>query len=256
MKAPVSVVIITNNAARTIEKVLQSAKQLTDDIILVDSGSTDATLLLSQVYQPTIISTSWEGYGRNKNLGNRSAKYDWILSLDSDEVPDVQLINQIKKIDFSDSKKNYEIKILNYVGSKPVRFGEWKNDKVTRLFNKQITHWNDAPVHEQLVSSIPVTAIKLKGFIHHYTTPDIASFRLKQERYAGMMADKYFAAGKKAGFLKLFLSPLFSFIKNYIFLAGWMDGRTGLNIALANSYYTYNKYRLLKKKWRAAGKNK
>ena len=254
MKVPVSVVIIANNAARTIEKVLQSAKQLTDDIVIVDSGSTDGTLLLVQKYNPLVIQAPWNGYGPNKNLGNRSAKNNWILSLDADEVPDMQLISHVKKLDFTDTGKIYEMKIINYLGSKPVRFGEWRNDKVTRLFNKEITNWNDAPVHEQLISSRPVTTVRLKGFIHHFTTPDIASFKIKQQRYAEMMAEKYYAAGKKAGALKMFLSPLFSFIKNFIFFAGWMDGKNGLNIALANSYYTYNKYRLLKKKWRMSGK--
>ena len=254
MKVPVSVVVITNNAARTIEKVLASAKQLTDDIVVVDSGSTDDTLVLAGRYDPLIISTSWKGYGASKNLGNQSARNNWILSLDADEVPDSELVDEIKRIDFSDTGKIYEMGILNYVGTKPIRFGEWRHDRVTRLFNRRDTAWNDAPVHEQLVSAHPVSTVRLKGRLHHYTTPDMETFRIKQRRYAEMMAEKYFASGKKAGALKMIVSPAFSFLKNYIFRSGWMDGKTGLQIALANAYYTYNKYRLLKLKKQQAKK--
>ena len=99
---PLSVVIITKNEAHIIDKTLQSLQAITDDIIIVDSGSTDDTLAICKKCKATIIETGWEGYGSNKNKGNAAAKYDWILSLDADEGLDDELQHSLQKLSLSD----------------------------------------------------------------------------------------------------------------------------------------------------------
>jgi glycosyltransferase involved in cell wall biosynthesis len=245
-----SVVIIALNAERTIEKTLLAAKQVSDDIILVDSGSTDKTIPIAKSLDVQIIQTEWKGYGVTKNIGNAATRYNWILSVDADEVLSPQLISAIRSLNFSEFYKHvFNLRLLNFIGNQPLRFGEFTTDNVTRIFNKQYTRWSNDAIHETLVSTTTVKTINLKGYLQHYTSPSMQAFAAKQKKYAALMADKYYQQNKKAGFLKLYISPTVSFIKNYFFKLGFLDGKLGLQLALIYAKYTYNKYKLLANKY-------
>jgi glycosyltransferase involved in cell wall biosynthesis len=244
----VSVVIITLNAASTIHLCINAALKITDDIIVVDSGSTDNTQQIATQLGAKLIQEKWYGYGKNKTIGNNAAKYDWILSLDADEVLSDNLIQSIKNIHFI-TIAAYTFKRLNFIGNKPIRFGAFKNDFVVRLFNKNYSTWNNAEVHEKVEHNITLPTIKFKGYLNHFTCNSFENFEKKNEQYAQLMADKYFAKGKKANFIKLYLSPIFNFMKNYFFQLGFLDGQAGFRLAIIYAKYTFNKYRLLKIKW-------
>lgn len=242
---PVSVVIICCNAAATIEEVLRSAFALTDDVIVVDSGSTDGTQNL--VSAPAkLITTGWMGYGATKNKGSSEARYDWIMSIDADEVMNDELIEAIRKINFGAIHCLYAIKRLNYLGGQPIYYGEWQNDWVKRLFNRRVVAWDTSLVHENLIFNEAGSLKKLDGLLHHYTTPTIEAYEHKLENYAALMAQKYFNQGKKAQWYHPYVSPLFGFIKNYIVHLGIMDKKAGWQIAKAHAFYTLNKYKKLK----------
>jgi hypothetical protein len=176
--------------------------------------------------------------------------HNWIFSLDADEWLDEKLIESIKKADLSNPDVLFTNERLNYLGLKPIRFGEWRNDIVLRLFNKQNAAWDVSPVHEELIIRNDGERVRLKGVLHHYTSPGIEVYKRKLEKYAALNAEKYFEKGKKAYWYKRYLSPALNFIQNYIFKAGFLDGKEGLQIAFAHAGYTFKKYHLLKAKYR------
>lgn len=242
---PVSVVIISHNAAATIEQTLRSACQLSDDITVVDSGSTDNTLAIAGKWGAKLLQVGWQGFGANKNAGNAAAKYDWVLSIDSDEELSEAAVKAIRTLERSNANVVYKIKRINYLNGQRIHFGEWRNDWTIRLFNRQTVRWDDALVHERLLLPSSVLVSKLGGTLHHYTAPDISTYNRKLDRYASLVAAKYFADDEKGAALKIYISPVFSFFKFYILHAGWLDKKAGWQIAIAHARYTFKKYKKL-----------
>lgn len=248
----ISVVIITKNEAHIIANTLQSLQVVTNDIVIVDSGSTDDTLAICKKMNATVIETDWSGYGINKNKGIEAAKHDWILSLDADEAIDAELQQSLLQLTCSNEDEVFNIRFKNFFCNKWIRFGEWGFDWHIRLFNRKSVHWNNAAVHENLVFPDDVTITKLKGNILHYTVQNRQEYDAKTDHYARMNAKKYLAAGKKPNAIKQYLSPVFAFIQHYIFRLGFLDGAEGFIIAKTTARYTFLKYRYLKEMARAA----
>ena len=242
----ISVVIITKNEAHIIANTLQSLQAVTDDIVIVDSGSTDDTVAICKKFNATVIETGWSGYGINKNKGIEAAENDWILSLDADEAIDAELQQSLLQLALSDEKQVFNIRFKNFFCNKWIRFGEWGFDWHIRFFNRKKVHWNNVAVHENLVFPESVIITKLTGNILHYTVQNRREYDAKTDYYARMNAKKYVEAGKKPSSLKQYLSPLFAFIQHYIFRLGFLDGKEGFIIARTTARYTFLKYRYLK----------
>lgn len=247
---PVSAVIITKNEAHIIGTTLQSIIAVVDEVIIVDSGSTDATIAVCRQYGATIIETGWDGYGANKNKGIDAAAHDWILNIDADEALDETLQQSLKKAQLQDEYTVYEFKFKNFFCGKWIRHGEWAGDKHIRLFNRKKTRWNSAAVHESLTTGNDTITVQLQGHILHYTTSSMEEYISKTVAYAKLNAQKYFAQGKKAGFFKLLLAPGFSFLQHYILRLGFLDGWEGYLIARTTGWYTFLKYSFLKELYR------
>ena len=245
---PVSVVIICKNAEATIAKTASSALILTDDVIIMDTGSTDNTLQAIQDLPVRIYQNQWLGYGPTKNKAASFAKHPWILSLDADEWIDEKTCAAIKKLEFDNEKIVYEFKRLNYIKQKPLFYGHWGRDKVKRLYNRSFVQWNSEIVHENLIGS-DLQILYLKDcIIHHFTALNFQTFIEKQLQYAKLMAERYKASGKKASRARLFVAPIVSFINNYFFRMGFLDGYYGYLSAKAQAQYTFWKYLFLFKK--------
>lgn len=242
---PVSVVIITCNEVGNIASSIERARLITDDIIIVDSGSTDGTLEIAKQLCSTVLEVSWNGYGFNKNKGIDAARYDWILSLDADELPDHELISFLHTIDYSHTQSVYDFNFRVYFRDKPIRFGSWGSNHQVRLFNRLNTRWSNIYVHEKLQFSRDVEVKRASGNVHHYSVSGIPDYYLKAEKYAKLSALKYFDAGKQATFIKQYCSPAFNFIWNYVFRFGFVDGREGWIIARTSAWYTWRKYAYL-----------
>ena len=243
---PLSVVIITKNEAHIIGTTLQSLQGLTDDFIIVDSGSTDATIEICKKFNATIIETTWDGYGQNKNKGIDAAKYNWILNLDADEAIDAELKMAIVQLELNDEETVYNFKFKNFFCNKWIRFGEWAGDKHIRLFNRNKVRWNTAAVHEGLLLGNKTKVVMLPGNILHYTTQHIDEYIGKTIAYAKLNAQKYQLQGKQAGFFKLRMAPGFTFFQHYILRLGFLDGWEGYLIAKTTAWYTFLKYSFLK----------
>lgn len=241
----ISVVLIAKNEAHIIGDTIRSVQSLTDDIIVVDSGSTDGTQQIVSSLNARLIETTWDGFGQNKNKGIDAAKYDWILSIDSDEIPDERLLKTLQTIDLNDVNKVYNIRFKTFLGSKLIRYGEWGKDAHVRLFNRRKVKWNNAKVHEQLVLPLGISISRIEGYIMHYTMKDIADYATKMTKYALLNAERYYHHGKQSGWIKRRLSPKFSFFQNYILKGGFLDGREGYLVARMTAYYTFLKYERL-----------
>jgi glycosyltransferase involved in cell wall biosynthesis len=243
---PLSVVIITKNEAHIIGTTLQSLQGLTDDFIIVDSGSTDTTIEICKKFNATIIETTWDGYGQNKNKGIDAAKYNWILNLDADEAIDAELKAAIMQLELNDEETVYNFKFKNFFCNKWIRFGEWAGDKHIRLFNRNKVRWNTAAVHEGLMLGNKIKVVMLPGNILHYTTQHIDEYIGKTIAYARLNAQKYQLQGKQASFFKLRMAPGFTFFQHYILRLGFLDGWEGYLIAKTTAWYTFLKYSFLK----------
>ncbi|MBK7884964.1 MAG: glycosyltransferase family 2 protein [Chitinophagaceae bacterium] len=243
---PLSVVIITKNEAHIIGKTLLSLQGIANEIIIVDSGSTDATLSVCRQFNTTIIETTWDGFGNNKNKGIEAAKHDWILSLDADESINEALKAAIIHLPLNNSNEIYSLKRKNVFCGKIIRFGNWGSDQQIRIFNRKAAKWDDAYVHESLTFFEPVKKLKLPGSLIHYTVHSLEEYIGKTINYAKLNAKKYHLQKKKANYFKLIFSPAFTFFVHYILRLGFLDGWEGYFIAKTNAWYTFLKYMYLR----------
>jgi glycosyltransferase involved in cell wall biosynthesis len=247
----ISVVIIAKNEAHIIGHTLQSLRGLTDDIVVVDNGSTDNTSYICTKMGAVVLNETWQGYGTTKNIGIQAAKYNWILSLDADEAIDDTLKQAVKNINTAEEGHVYSLHFKNFFCGKWIRYGEWGTDRHIRLFNRKTVQWDAAAVHEQLMLPPNTTVITLPGNVLHYTVHSLQDYMEKTVRYARMNAAKYFAQGKKSNFIKLRISPAFSFVQNYILRLGFLDGWEGYLTAKTTAWYTFLKYAYLKELWKS-----
>jgi hypothetical protein len=188
------------------------------------------------------VEESWEGFGKTKNKATRFAKYDWILNLDADESIDEELKNSLLNLPLQNVDEAFKIEIQKLLWDTYLRFGEWGGDSHIRLFNRRKVNWNEAIVHEGLTFPPGMAIKKLKGFVLHYTVKNKAEFAGKMLRYGLLNAEKYAREGKRSSWLKIYLAPIFTFLKYYVFKLGFLDGRAGFICAQMSSYYTHIKY--------------
>ena len=255
MKNSFSIVIVCKNEAAVIGHLLDSAQAITDDVVVYDNGSTDATVAIAKAYTNVQLHEGpWLGFGKTKQTATALAKHDWILSLDADEALDETLQNSLKKLSLHDPEIAYNLRYKNFLGGKHIKWGEWGFDTHIRLFHRACVGWNDAPVHEQLLIPKGLKIQNLRGHVLHRTVKDTADYSRKTAHYALLNAEKYQARGKKATFVKRFIAPSFTFLKFYVFMLGFLDGWEGLVCARMTAYYTFLKYARLYELQQAAEK--
>ncbi|MBV9989328.1 MAG: glycosyltransferase family 2 protein [Chitinophagaceae bacterium] len=246
MNNALSVVIICRNEAHIIRDTIAAARKVSDDVVVVDSGSTDGTQQAVIDAGGRLIETGWDGYGPNKNKGVAQARHDWILSIDADEIPDETLIRKLQTLKFNDPSTLYNLRFRAFFGDQMIRFGEWARDEHIRLYNRTVVNWDAAQVHESLQLPAAWKIITLDGYIHHYTSRNLQELAAKTLHYAMLNAAKYHRQGKKAGWLRCRLSGPFSFFTNYLLRLGFLDGEAGYTIAKMNAWYTWLKYTQLR----------
>ena len=241
-----SIVIVAKNAENKIGRLLSSVQGLSNDVIVVDTGSSDATVSIAEKAGANVHHLPWKGYGKSKNEAIEFAKYDWILSLDSDEKVDAQLYNELKNWRPVNEATVHQVLWKNFFGEQWIRHSDWGNSWKKRLFHKKFVRWDDAIAHEDLTSERPLHFAKFKGYLEHYTFADSHEYAFKMINSAMITAQKYHQMGKEINFLKLFFAPAYSFFKTYILKGGFLDGYKGWLIAKTTAYYTFIKYARLK----------
>lgn len=244
-KISISVVLITFNEEHKIRKTIEAVSSLSDDIIVIDSYSTDQTPEICKELGVTFIQQAWQGYGKQKNAGHAHAKHNWILSIDADEVVSSQLLTELKNLRPLSEKEVYNIPFKTFFCNTLIRYGGWNPQFHIRLFNKTFVQWDTLAVHETLSLPKDVEVRTLTGFINHYSYDSIEDYTSKSIKYTDLFALRLKERGKKASWTKLHLSPVFTFIKEYILKFGFLDGAMGFKIACLNYNYTKQKYQKL-----------
>ena len=243
----ISAVIITFNEEHNIARCLRSLQGVADEIIVVDSGSTDGTEEICKQFGTKFTYQQWLGYSGQKNFANSLAEYDYILSIDADEVLSDELkhtlLNEKQHID-SDA---YNFNRLTFFYEKPIKHCGWYPDRKIRLFNKYNASW-EGDIHEKLVFSKTDNIKHLPGDLLHFTTDNLFSQIEKINKYSDTYALAAVANGKKTNLLKLILKPLYKFLSVYFLKLGFLDGWSGFLISCLSaldSFLRLSKIRVL-----------
>lgn len=237
----ISATIITRNEASRIRPCLDSLKWV-DEIVVLDSNSTDDTVKICREYTDKVFETDWPGFGIQKQRAVDLASHQWILSIDADERVSEELKKEIQQTIGDSSKSGYFLPRLSYLCDQPVRHCGWYPDYIVRLFKKEKGRFTQDLVHEQIV--VDGELGRLKNHLLHYSYEDFKQFIQKFNHYSSLGAIAGARAGKRAGVFKAFVRGIIAFFKIYVFKMGFLDGSTGLIVAVSafeSSYYKYIK---------------
>jgi glycosyltransferase involved in cell wall biosynthesis len=246
---PSSAIVITHNVADTIGDCVSALRRVCEEVLVLDTHSTDGTIEICEKLGATVIQQEWHGFAKTKNIGNQLAKHDWILSIDADEVLSDELIAQLQNL-WPEPGRVYALdRITSYCGQW-IRHSGWYPDWKVRLFHREQVEWQGDFVHETLRIPADFQEIRLQGKLYHYSYKDSDDHLRRIEKYARLAAEEQFAKGKKANFVKRYLSPPARFFKTYFLKMGFLDGRAGWVISWRNAKMVRLRYRLLDDLWR------
>lgn len=239
----VSAVLITRDAQAHLRECL-GALAWADEIVVLDSGSTDATEAICREFNVRFVrSADWPGFGPQKNRVLALARGDWVFSVDADEICTEQLRAEIQLALERDQHTAYAMPRLSSFCGHWMRHGGWWPDYVTRLFRRGSARFSDDQVHEHLI--VDRAAGRLKAHLLHYTYDTMAQAQEKMQRYSTLGAQQAFSQGRRARQLDANLRGAWTFLRTYLLRRGFLDGAAGLKLARYNAQTTYLKYRKL-----------
>lgn len=239
-KSTLSVILITKNEAHNIIKCLESVRWA-DEIIVFDSGSTDNTVELCKQYTPHVFITDWPGFGPQKNRALDKATSDWVLTLDADEFLSSELAEKIQITIADPQARNiYKIKRITQFCGKYLYYGDWKSDYPLKLFKRHKARFKDVNIHESLVGEGEIG--KIKEVIWHDSFMSLEEIINKMNTYSTLSAIRFDTEGKSGSILKASLKALWTFLRGYIFKLGFLDGKYGFLLAIANAEGCFYKY--------------
>jgi len=235
-----SVAIITYNEEANIKECLESVKWA-DEIVVVDSFSTDKTLEICREYTDRVFEKEWSGFSEQKNYAIEHTKNSWILAIDADERVSEGLREEIGEILKSGpSCDGYFIPRKSYFLGRWIRYGGWYPDYSIRLFRKDKGRFERREVHESV--RIDGRTGRLKNPLEHYTYRNLSGYIERMNRYSTLAAREMRKGGRRACLGDIIFRPFFTFIRMYIFQQGFRDGRYGFILSILYSYYTFTKY--------------
>jgi len=236
---PLSVVLVVQDAAALLPACLASVA-FADDVVVVDSGSSDGTAECAARHGARVVQRDWMGFGLQKQFAVAQARNDWVLCLDADERVSPELDCSIRAALEAPASPVYRMRRRNRFIGRWLRHGEGYPDWSTRLFDRKNAAWSDDPVHEKVLYA--VTPGTLSGDLLHESAEDLAKYFQKQNRYSTIAAQQLFERGHRASALQLILSPLVRFTKFYVLRLGFLDGVPGLVHTTIGCLASYMKY--------------
>ncbi|EAJ7528904.1 glycosyltransferase family 2 protein [Helicobacter pylori] len=229
----ISIVILTFNSQKYLQEVLQSVN-FANEIILIDSGSTDNSLIIAKTFKNVkIFHQAWLGFGKQKQFGVNQSKNDWVFILDSDEIVTQELKEEIMQTLKQPRYHAYKVARLNFFFGKTIKTMGLYPDYNIRLFNKNYAQFDDREVHESIICQEKIG--KLKHHFLHYAYENIEQFIDKQNKYSSLNP-------KKNNLLKALINPYWTFFKLYFIKLGFLEGKRGFIIAKLYAQYTFWKY--------------
>jgi glycosyltransferase involved in cell wall biosynthesis len=234
-----SVILITKNEAALVAQCLESVKWA-DEIIVVDSGSTDATTDICRRYTDKVVVTDWPGFGPQKNRALAMATSDWVLSIDADEEVTPALAEEIRHTLQKPDASGYTLPRLSSYCGRFMRHSGWWPDPVLRLFRRDAGAFTDARVHERVVVQGDVRTLHQTLLHHSYRS--LEQVLHKVNHYSSESALALQTRGRTAGLSTAVGHGLWTFIRTYIFKLGFLDGREGFILAVSNAEGTYYRY--------------
>lgn len=240
MNTPLSVVIITRDEEDRLPACLDSV-EFADEVVVVDSGSTDGTVALAESRGCRVIHQEWLGFGPQKRFAVLQAANDWVLCLDADErVSDKLAQGLVKLFAGGPTHKAYEMPRRNRFLGRWLHHGEGYPDWSLRLFDRRHAGWTTDPVHE--VVRVQGEVGRLQGDLLHESQETLEKYLLKQNHYTTLQAERMYAAGARAMPVQMVLSPLLRFLKMYLLRLGFLDGVAGLVHIAIGCFNSFSKY--------------
>jgi len=239
----ISVCILTDKWHERLPSVLASYHECCSEILLGANNGFDIRQYPALIQLPKVkaITLPWQGYGPTKNALAAHAANDWIFSADSDEMADHTLQQALQQLSAPDAHVAFSFRRLNFMGNRPVKHGAWGRRKFfVRLYNRAFTEWSADPVHEYVLRKPGMTIIPVAGRLLHFTADNYETFARKSRQYATLAREA--RKDKPAAGWKKWIASSFTFLKEYLFLGGFLDGKTGFRVAAENARYTFRKY--------------
>jgi glycosyltransferase involved in cell wall biosynthesis len=234
--------IITYNEAKNIERCLKSLQTVADELLVVDSFSTDGTQQIAKNMGATVIEHKFEGHIEQKNWAISQAKYPHVLSLDADEALDEQLKKSILAAKENWSAPGYTLnRFTNYCGTW-IKHGNWYPDVKLRLWDSRLGKWGGQNPHDEYQMPEGTKIENLNGHLLHYSFYHFEEHLAQIKKFTDISSLAAFKRGKRSNLFKIIFSPTLKFLKGYFFKAGFLDGKAGWMIARWSAYATYLKY--------------
>jgi (heptosyl)LPS beta-1,4-glucosyltransferase len=240
--ANVGVLLIVKNEAKNIECCLKSVVEWADQIVVVDSGSSDETVELSKKYTDSVyIHDEWHGFGRQRQIAQSYLKTEWVFAIDADEVVSEELKKTICDAVQKNDHSLYYVNRLSSAFGKRIHHSGWSPDWIVRLYPRLKASYNDALVHEKVIASESLVNKKLNGYLFHDTYENLNHYSQKTTGYLKAWADD--REGKKSSSIsKAIIHASVCFIKMYLMKGGFLDGRHGFILAWLAAHSTFYKY--------------
>ncbi|WGE90134.1 glycosyltransferase family 2 protein [Actinobacillus arthritidis] len=239
-----SVAMIVKNEAQDLAKCLETVQGWVNEIIVLDSGSSDETVQIAESFGAKVyVNSDWQGFGKQRQLAQQYVTSDYVLWLDADERVTPELKQSILQAVEKDEKNTvYQVSRLSEVFGKQIRHSGWYPDYVVRLYRTDFAKYGEELVHEKVHYPKNATVEKLTGDLLHFTYKDIHHYLVKSASYAKAWAIQRANAGKKASLLDGVTHALGCFVKMYLLKAGFLDGKQGLLLAVLSAHSTFVKY--------------
>jgi glycosyltransferase involved in cell wall biosynthesis len=244
-RPPLSVTVITLNEEKNLARALESVG-FADEIVVVDSGSTDRTREIAEKFKVRFYTNPWPGYGQQKNFAQAKASHDWVFNLDADEAISKELREEIEtKLEKAESQgvRGFQLPRKTFYWNQWIRHGGWYPNLLVRLVDRRHAKWSEPEVHEDLEVDGPVET--LNNALLHYSFPNIHSQVLTNLRFAGLGAQELRRKGMKPRLRRLIGKPIGKFAETYILKRGFLDGLPGLIISVNAAYSMFLKYAFL-----------
>ena len=234
-----TVTVITFNEAAHIAAALDSVSWA-DEIVVVDSRSTDGTAAIAEARGARVVVRDWPGYSAQKNYAAEIATHEWILSLDADERVTPQLAEEIRRtLANTPAPSGYRIPRVTWYVGRWLRSTDWYPDYQLRLYDRRRGRWNGRRVHESV--TLQGTPGTLRNEIQHFAYRDISHHLATIDRYTTLAAEQWMAEGRRTSAVGAAIHPLFAFLRNYLLRGGIRDGSAGLIVSVLKSYYVFLK---------------